>query len=201
MNSLRNLVCTISALSLTSTLPTRAASSPTAPVSTAISATPPAAPVVPMLRDPVTVKIDGEAFLSVGFDKLAAFPYTIVDAGTGATPEEIAAAQKRDQVPDWVRIYHDKRVVLTGYMMPLQVENGKSKKFVMMKDVNTCCYGAVPNMNDYAVVSMKGDGITAVQDVPVMLIGVLKIEEKYESGYITALFQMEGEKFLGPAKK
>jgi hypothetical protein len=164
------------------------------------TASPPGA-ATPASREPVMTKIAGESAWVLGFDKLSSFPYTIVDAGTGATPEQIAEAQKRDQVPAWLRRYHDQRVVLTGYMMPLQVENGRSKKFVMMKDVTTCCYGAVPNMNDYVVVSMKGDGVTAVQDVPVLLIGVLKIEEKYEGGYITALFSMEGEKFLGAVKK
>lgn len=147
-----------------------------------------------------TVRIDGESFLAVGFEKLSAFPYTIVDAGTGATPEQIEQARKRDQVPAWVRAYHDKRVALTGYMMPLQVEKGLAKKFVMMKDVNTCCYGAVPSMNDYVVVTMKGAGVAAVQDVPVVLVGVLHIEEKYDGGYVTALYQMDGERFLGPKK-
>jgi hypothetical protein len=154
----------------------------------------------PPFRDPVTAKIDGEHLLVLGFDKLSAFPYTIVDAGTGATPAEIEEARKKDKVPDWIKIYDGKRVALTGYMMPLQLENGRSKKFVMMKDVTTCCYGAVPNMNDYVVVAMKGDGIVAVPDVPVVLIGTFRVEEKYEAGYVTALFGMEGEKFLGAKK-
>src|SRR5436190_5829465 len=146
------------------------------------------------------VIIDGQEAISLGFEKLSAFPYTIVDAGTGATPQEIEQARKKDQVPDWIRVYQNKRVALTGYLMPLQVENGLAKKFVMMKDINTCCYGAVPNMNDYVVVAMKGEGVRPVQDVPVELVGILHVEEKYENGYVTSLFQMDGEKFLGPKK-
>lgn len=155
--------------------------------------------VAVVAKAPTKVVIDGKDAFAVGFDKLSAFPYTIVDSGTGASPEEIEQAKKRDQVPEWIRIYHNKRVALTGYLMPLQVENGLAKKFVMMKDINTCCYGAVPNMNDYVVVSMK-EGVRPIQDVPVELVGVLRVEEKYEGGYITALFQMEGEKFLGAKK-
>lgn len=151
-------------------------------------------------REPITIKVDGQSLYALGFDKLSAFPYTIVDAGTGATPAEIEAARKQDKVPDWIKLYDGKRVALTGYMMPLQLENGRSKKFVMMKDITTCCYGAVPNMNDYVVVAMKGEGVTAVSDVPVVLIGTFKVEEKYEGGYVTALFQMDGEKFLGAKK-
>ncbi len=149
---------------------------------------------------PTMVKLDGADLFALGFDKLSAFDYTIVDAGTGATPEQISAAEKRDQVPAWVHFYDAKHVVLTGYVMPLQVENGLSKKFVMMKDVNTCCYGAVPNMNDYVVVTMDGPGIVAVQDVPVALIGVFHVAQKYEGGYVTQLYHLDGEKFLGPKK-
>jgi len=151
-------------------------------------------------HEPTAAKIDGQDVFVVGFDKLSAFDYTIVDAGTGATPDQIEAAKKRDPVPDWIQFYQDKRVLLTGYLMPLQVENGRSKKFVMMKDVTTCCYGAVPNMNDYVVVAMKGEGIAVIQDVPVALVGVLHIEQRYENGYITALYQLSGEKFLGQKK-
>ena len=149
---------------------------------------------------PSKVTIDGAEVLSLGFDKLSSFPYKITDAGTGATPEEIAAAMKKDQVPTWVRVYDNVKIALTGYMMPLQIENGKSKKFVMMRDINTCCYGAVPNMNDYVVCTMKGSGIEVVQDIPVQLVGTFHVDQKYEGGYVVSLFVMDGEKFIGPKK-
>lgn len=149
---------------------------------------------------PRQVVVGGQEMLALGFDKLSSFAYKLVDAGTGATAEEIAEHQKKDPVPDWVKKYDGQRVLLTGYLMPLQMENGRAKKFVMMRDVNTCCYGAVPNMNDYLVVTMAGEGVEPVQDVPVDLIGVFRIDHRYEDGYVVSLFAMQGEKFLGPKK-
>jgi hypothetical protein len=149
---------------------------------------------------PQKVLADGNEVYSLGFDKLSSFPYLLVDAGTGATPAEIAEHVKKDQVPSWIRIYDHQRVVITGYMMPLQIENGRSKKFVMMRDVTTCCYGAVPNMNDYMVVTMKGEGIEAIQDIPISLLGTFRIDQRYEGGYIVSLFVLDGEKSLGVKK-
>jgi len=146
------------------------------------------------------VPYEGAEILAVGFEKLAAFEYAIVDSATGATPDEIEQAKLRDQVPAWVRVYQNQRVALTGYMLPLQVANGLAKKFIMMRDVTTCCYGNVPNMNEYVVVTMAGEGVKAVQDVPVVLVGLLRISETYENGYIVSLYQMDGEKLLGPKK-
>lgn len=146
------------------------------------------------------VPYENGEILAVGFEKLAGYEYTIVDSASGATPEEIEEAKKRDQIPAWIRIYQDQRVALTGYMMPLQLVNGLAKKFIMMRDITTCCYGNVPNMNEYVVVSMPGEGVKIISDVPVVFVGILRIAETYENGYIVSLYQMDGEKLLGPKK-
>jgi hypothetical protein len=159
-----------------------------------------AEPVPPAAAAPTLVRIGSEEIRALGFDLLSSFPYVIADAGTGASPEAIQAARTKDQVPSWIRALDRQRVVLTGFLMPLTFEGGLSTKFIMMKDLNTCCYGAVPNMNDYVIVTMKGKGVSPVQDIPVRLVGTFRIEEKYEDNYLVSLFVMEGENFLGPLK-
>jgi len=149
---------------------------------------------------PTKITIEGNTLYSLGFDKLSAFDYKVTDVGTGASPDEIAKAMKVDQVPSWIHLYDNQRVVLSGYMMPLQVENGLSTKFVMMRDITTCCYGAVPNMNDYVVVTVQRPGIQVVQDIPVRMMGTFRIDQRYDGGYVVSLFVMDGEKFLGPVK-
>jgi hypothetical protein len=151
-------------------------------------------------QKPVKVKIEGQDVYALGFDRLAAFEYELVDAATGATEEEIEASRKRDQIPAWIRLYDKQRIALTGYMLPLQVQDGLTTKLIMMRDITTCCFGNVPNMNEFVIVTMKSGGIKAIQDVPVVLTGVFKIAEQYEGGYLTSIFQLEGEKFLGPKK-
>jgi hypothetical protein len=142
----------------------------------------------------------GEEVVVLGFDTLASFPYKIVDQGTGATKEEIEQARKQNQIPASIQSYSGTKVALTGYMLPLKMAAGLAQKFVLMKDVNTCCYGAVPSLNDYVIVTMKGPGIKVIQDVPVVVIGTLRIEEKYDGGYVVSLYELEGTKFLGEKK-
>jgi len=154
----------------------------------------------PVDLTPEKVVVDGREMYALGFDKLSSFTYELVDVGTGATQEEIDAHLARDPVPEWVKTYHNQRVRLTGYMMPLKVENGRTNKFVLMRDVNTCCYGAVPNMNDYLVATLPGEGVEAIQDVPVDVVGIFRIDHRYEDGYVVSLFVLDGEKFLGPRK-
>jgi hypothetical protein len=152
------------------------------------------------IQQPTRVKIDGQELYAVGFDKLAAFEYTLVDAATGASEAEMEASRAKDQIPRWIRLYDKQKIALTGFMLPLVVENGLVRKLIMMRDVTTCCFGNVPNMNEYVIVTMKGEGIKPLQDVPVVLTGTFKISEIYEGGYLTSIFQMDGEKYLGPKK-
>ena len=154
----------------------------------------------PNAAEAPVVKIEGQEMRALGFNLLSAFKYTIFDAGSGATAEDIKAAKTKDQVPGWIRVFDGQRVALTGYMMPLTFDNGLSKKFIMMKDLNTCCYGAVPSMNDYVIVTMKDQGVSPIQDIPVRLVGTFHIDQKYEGDYLVSLFVMDGEKFHGPTK-
>jgi hypothetical protein len=149
---------------------------------------------------PAEVTISGQKLIDLGFENLSSFPYNIVDGGTGATKEQIQAASKVDQIPAAVHAFDGKKVVLTGYMLPLQMENGLAKKFVLMKDTNTCCFGGTPKMNDYVVCQMSSNGVESIQDIPVQLTGTLHVQEKREDGYVVSLFTMDGEKFLGPRK-
>ena len=149
---------------------------------------------------PRVVMLHGEKVHELGFEHLASFPYTIVDAGTGATSAQIEQARTRDQVPAAVRAFDRVRVTLTGFMLPVQLENGRAKKLILMRDVSTCCYGATPSMNDYVIVTMKGEGVKPVQDIPVVFMGVLHVGERYENGYLVSLYELDAEKFLGPRK-
>lgn len=159
---------------------------------------PPAAVTAKDESRPVVVA--GEQVHVLGFEKLASYPYTIVDRGTGATPEQIEQARKRNQIPAAIQSYDGARVALTGYMLPLKMAGGFAQKFILMKDVNTCCYGAVPNLTDYVIVTMKGAGAAVTQDVPVVVLGTIRIGEKYDGGYAVSLYELEGTKFLGEKK-
>lgn len=150
--------------------------------------------------EPQKVHIGKVEAYPLGFSELSSFPFKIVDLATGASPNEIEAAKKQDQVPAQVRRYDKQRVVLTGFMLPLQMENGLAKKFFMMRDTTTCCYGKTPNMNDFVVVTMKEKGAEIVQDLTTRVVGIFRIQPKYEQNYMISLFEIEGERLLGTKK-
>jgi hypothetical protein len=90
--------------------------------------------------------------------------------------------------------YDGRKAVVTGFMMPVKMNGGLVSEFLLVKDPMMCCYGVVPNMNEWVVVRMKGDGVKPLMDVPVSLYGDLKIGAVLENGYLTGIYEMAGDR-------
>lgn len=125
--------------------------------------------------------------LSVGFDKLASFEFVAPD-----DPSKAEAAEK--QIPDTVRELDAKKVAVTGFMLPVKMEEGMVKEFLLVKDPMMCCYGAMPKVNEWVVVKMVGKGTPPLMDVPITFEGQLEVGQIYEGGYLTGLYLLKGER-------
>ena len=73
------------------------------------------------------------------------------------------------------------------------MEKGLVTEFLLMRNTMACCYGSVPNMNEWVIVKMK-KGVAPLMDVPVQFYGQLKVGAMFENGYMTGLYELEGEK-------
>ncbi len=130
------------------------------------------------------------------FDKLAAFKYEVPDDPI-TDPKAIL---EKNQIPKSIRKFDKQKVAVTGYMLPLKVEDGKITEFLVLRDQSACCFGAVPKINEWISVRMpKGKGVKPVMDVRITFFGVLKVGEVLESGYLVGIYEMDGHKLGDPA--
>lgn len=128
-------------------------------------------------------------FERVGFELLAAFNYQ--------PPGSEAPGEKpKDQIPDFVRKYNEAKIAITGFMLPTKFKDGKVTEFLLMKDQSGCCFGAMPRINEWIIVKMGNGGIPPLMDVPLTLVGQLKVGEIFEEGYLSGIYQLNGEKLL-----
>jgi len=131
-------------------------------------------------------------YLKLGFDRLAGFKFV--------TPayDPVADAKKPppsgdDQIPGEVKSWNGRKAVITGFMLPTQLEKGKATEFLIMANQMACCYGTVPNLNDWVVVRMPR-GTEVIQDVPISFYGTLHVGAMYENGYMTGIYEMDAER-------
>lgn len=132
-----------------------------------------------------------ENYERVGFDRLASFEYTPPDYNPDkpGTPPP-----KTDQIPAAIKALDQRKVIVTGFMLPVKMEAGLVKEFLLVKDAMMCCYGVVPKTNEWIVVKMVGPGVKPLMDVPISFKGKLRVGEMYENDYLTGLYLLEGER-------
>ena len=148
-------------------------------------------------------------FLTVSFDTLGSYFYEIPDLSGTATSQSPAvkpaadapkvAAKPKDQIPAPIRAFSGKRVAVQGFMVPIRIEKGATKSFLLVKDQSLCCYGRMPRMNEWVSVKMTGDKAAKfIGDQPVTVFGTLNVGEEIDKGEVLSIYRLEAEDVAGP---
>lgn len=148
------------------------------------------APASPTPTAPATFPVDEAGYLQVGFDTLASFTYAMPPS---PLPPDYNLESERGKVPATIRSLDQQRVSVRGFMLPLKIENGLVKELLIMRDQSMCCFGVVPQLNEWVSVKMSGAGVRAVMDQPVTLHGRLQVREVIENNYLVGLYAMDGD--------
>ena len=136
---------------------------------------------------------DEHGYLKLGFDQLAGYTFVPPAFDPAAAPTTKPPTGE-EQIPEAVKSWNGKKAVVTGFMIPVKMEKGLVTEFLLMRNTMACCYGAVPNMNEWVIVKMKKGGVAPLMDVPVQFFGDLKVGAMFENGYMTGLYELECER-------
>ncbi|MCX6945716.1 MAG: hypothetical protein WCL24_11000 [Verrucomicrobiota bacterium] len=137
-------------------------------------------------------------YLRLGFDRLGAYKF-VAPAYDPAADAKAPPASGEEQIPAGVKGWSGRKAIVTGFMLPVKMDGGLVTEFLLVKDPMMCCYGVVPNMNEWVVVRMGSGGVRPLMDVPISFYGTLKVGPMFENGYLTGIYLLEGER-MGPVK-
>ena len=79
-------------------------------------------------------------------------------------------------------------------MLPTRVDAGKATEFLLLKNQSMCCYGLMPNLNEYVSVRLTGSGVKPVMDRLITVTGKLHVGEMRQSRLLVGIYQMDGNK-------
>lgn len=132
-------------------------------------------------------------YVKLGFDRLSGYKFVIPEPDPAA-PAGAPQPTGEEQIPGWLRELSGRNALVTGYMIPVKMEGSLVTEFLLVSDPMVCCYGAVPDMNQWVIVRMKNGGVKPVQDVPISFYGKLTVGAMFENGYMTGIYALEGER-------
>ena len=150
---------------------------------------------------------DGD-FMTVTFDTLSSYYYEIPnleqtanvkDAVAGDDQKADALKRPKDQVPAPIKALNGKKISIQGFMIPIKLDKGATKEFLLVKDQSVCCWGRVPRMNEWVSIKMTGDKTTKfIPDQPVTIFGVLQVGEEIDKGEVMSLYRLDADDVAGP---
>ncbi|MSU64627.1 MAG: DUF3299 domain-containing protein [Opitutus sp.] len=128
----------------------------------------------------------------LGFDALAYFPFDPPPFDPAAPPNA-SRSTGEEQIPAEIKRWSGRRVVITGYMVPVKVRQGLVTEFLLVR--YTFAAGNVPTltMNEWVIVRVK-TGVLAQTRLPVSCSGVFKVGAVFEKGYLTAIYELEADR-------
>ncbi|MCD8533254.1 MAG: DUF3299 domain-containing protein [Verrucomicrobia bacterium] len=148
------------------------------------------------LKDPAPLANDPN-FLDVNFNQLASFKYDIPDSFM-LLKEGDPEPTNKPVIPESIRGLSGKKVAVTGFMLPLKVENGLVTELLLMRDQSMCCFGTVPEINEWISVKADKEGFKPINDQAVTFFGELRVDEIRENGYLVGIYEMDGYRMVGP---
>ncbi len=110
-----------------------------------------------------------------------------------ADTEYIASLSYDTEIPDKVKQINGKKVAITGFMLPIDVDKGKVKRFLLLKSTMSCCFGVAPRINEVIYVeSSKKEKIQTVMDMPITVFGKLSVGQQFrEDLMLMGVYQLE----------
>jgi len=136
--------------------------------------------------------VDG--YVKADFERLAGFKVVPPPFDASAKPGSEGPSLGK-QIPDEIRALDGRKAIVTGFMLPIKMEGGRVTELLLMRTQMMCCYGVVPQVNEWILVRMA-KGVHQLMDVPVSFSGKLHVKELYENGFLTAIYTLDGEKIL-----
>jgi hypothetical protein len=129
--------------------------------------------------------------IRLGWDKLSGFKYEIYEyypEGHAGRP----LLKSDDVIPAGMKSYDGKRVLLSGFMLPLRTSKGRVTEFLFLRDQGTCCFGARAQINHFIRVKYT-PGIQVEDNVLWQVTGPLRVGEIHVQGYLTGIYQLEAD--------
>jgi len=71
-----------------------------------------------------------------------------------------------------------KQIFIKGYIHPTSLSSGKAKKFILVPDLGTCCFGGQPPLTHMIEVTLTGNKTVSGTYRKIRLAGVLKVDKE-----------------------
>ena len=141
-----------------------------------------------------TVIIGGEKYQMASFRQLAGFAFELSEEILSIETEpRFASSKVLEQIPSDLKKLNERGVALTGFMLPVKMNEGLVTDFMLLPNTMACCYGRTPRINEVVIVTTTGKGFKPMKDIPITIAGTLHVGAIRNDSRLIGIYQMDCE--------
>lgn len=137
----------------------------------------------------------------ISFAELSSYPFRVTEAMFNRPPN--TGTNSRcilQQIPSVIQALSDKKVAVTGFMLPVQLKGKFTTEFLLLQNRSACCYGLTPQINEWIIARAQGQNTEPLMDVPVTALGTFHVGEQHENGELAGIYELDCDKVIIPNK-
>jgi len=99
----------------------------------------------------------------------------------------------RDPFPKEIKALNGRKIIMDGFMFPIDFEKGKVRSFILSNGMFGCCFGDAPAITETIKV-YRSDGKLMPYQSMARVTGVLEVGEEYDGdGYVDSVYRIRAE--------
>ena len=129
---------------------------------------------------------------SISFDILADYDFGTLDWSGGSQSNQFIANQIEQIIPESIKALDKQQVSVTGFVLPVETDGERIDSFLLLRDLQMCCYGTLPELNEWIYVEVPNhlEAKNLISDTPIKVRGTLQVEPRFKDDFLLSIYSL-----------
>ena len=129
---------------------------------------------------------------SISFDILADYDFGTLDWSGGSQSNQFIATQIEQIIPESIKALDNQQISVTGFVLPIETDGERIDSFLLLRDLQMCCYGTLPELNEWIYVEVPNhlEAKNLISDTPIKVMGTLQVEPRFKDDFLLSIYSL-----------
>ena len=129
---------------------------------------------------------------SISFDILADYDFGTLDWSGGSQSNQFIATQIEQIIPESIKALDNQQISVTGFVLPIETDGERIDSFLLLSDLQMCCYGTLPELNEWIYVEVPNhlEAKNLISDTPIKVMGTLQVEPRFKDDFLLSIYSL-----------
>ena len=131
-------------------------------------------------------------YQSISFDILADYDFGTLDWSGGSQSNQFIANQIEQIIPQSIKALDNQLVSVIGFVLPVETDGERIDSFLLLRDLQMCCYGTLPELNEWVYVEVPDhlEAKNLISDTPIKVWGTLQVEPRFKDDFLLSIYSL-----------